>query len=274
LEKNESLRKIVARYSDGIHVNAPLAFHGIGGLIDVARRKTLEIDALRLRRLNDVRKLVGKEGAIDVHKQMLLALSSQRVPRIDRVLRVGFRNGAGIHSMLELVKRAAKGMYHPKGFDEEDDLQALLFLRLGGAQVADIAHRIFGTPSVSTIQTRTSVPQIISSPSFPTRAEIERNITTSFEGLLDVLTGSMQHLHAIIMFDELSTEKRPGWDDKSNKILGVCREHGHDTSLEFTSEEDLQALWEELGCGKIHLAHEVRVDVWLRFTPLSYRVHQ
>jgi hypothetical protein len=84
----------------------------------------------------------------------------------------------------------------------------------------------------------------------------------------------MQHLHAIIMFDELSTEKRPRWDDKSNKILSVCREHGRDTSLEFTSEEDLQALWENLGCGKIHLVHEVRVDVWLRSTPLSYRVHQ
>jgi hypothetical protein len=46
---------------------------------------------------------------------------------------VGFRNGAGIYSMLEMVKKAAKGMYHPKGFDEEDDLQVLLFLCLGGA---------------------------------------------------------------------------------------------------------------------------------------------
>jgi hypothetical protein len=65
------------------------------------------------------------------------------------------------------------------------------------------------------------------------------------------------------MFDKLLTEKRPRWDDKSNKILGVCQEHGHDTSLEFTSEEDLQALWEELAAmayGKIHLAHEVSVD--------------
>jgi len=28
------------------------------------------------------------------------------------------------------------------------------------------------------------------------------------------------------MFDELAVEKRPQWDDKSNKVLGVCREHG------------------------------------------------
>jgi hypothetical protein len=96
LGKNENLQKIITRYTYGIHQNAPLVFHGIGGLIDVSRRETLENESLRLQRLNDVRKLLGKEGALDVHKQMLLAISSQRIPRIDRVLRVGFKHGAGI----------------------------------------------------------------------------------------------------------------------------------------------------------------------------------
>jgi len=27
--------------------------------------------------------------------------------------------------MLELIKKAAEGTYHPKGYDEEKDLQAL-----------------------------------------------------------------------------------------------------------------------------------------------------
>jgi hypothetical protein len=260
LSNNEFLNKIIARYTNGIHDNSPLVFHGIGGLVEVVRRKTSLIDVLRLRRLNDARKLVGQEGVIDVHKQMLVALSTQRIPRIDHVLRVGFKHGAGIHSILEMIKRAAAGTYHPKGYDEEDDLQALLFLRLGGARVADIAHHIFGTPSVQTIRTRTSVPHIIPSPSFPTRNEIQRNIVASFEGLLDGLGVSGQKmLHAVAMFDELAIEKRPRWDDKSNKVLGICREHGRDTSLEFTAEEDLETLWDELGCRKIHLAHEVRI---------------
>jgi hypothetical protein len=204
------------------------------------RRKTLTNDLLRANRLNDLKKLVGQVGAINVHKQMLLALSSQHIPRVDRVLHVGFRRGAGIHSMLELVKKAAAGTYHPKSFDEEDDLQALLFLRLGGARVADVAHRIFGTPSVSAIRTRTIVPQILASPSFPTHYEIEHNIAACFGGVLEILGGSM--LHGILMFNEIAIKKRPRWDDKTNKILGVCREHGRDTSLEFTTEEDLQSL--------------------------------
>ena len=46
----------------------------------------------------------------------------------------------------------------------------------------------------------------------------------------------------ILMFDELAIEKRPRWDDKSNKFLGMCHEHGHVTSLEFTSKDDLVIL--------------------------------
>ena len=164
--------------------------------------------------------------------------------------------------MLEMIKRAAEGTYHPKGFDEEDDLQALLFLRLGGTQVADIAHHIFGTPSARTIRTHTSVPQILPSPTFPTRGEIQHNVTAAFEGVIEILGMSERNmLHAVLMFDELATEKRLRWDDKLNKVLGVCREHGHETNLEFTSEEDLEMMWEELGHGKIHLAREVCVVI-------------
>ena len=112
--------------------NALLVFHGIGGLIEVVHWKMSMIDTLRLHCLNDKRKLIAQEGIIDIHKQMLLALSMQRIPRIDRVLQVGFKRGAGIHSMLKMIKRVVEGTYHPKSFDKEDGLQALLFLHLGG----------------------------------------------------------------------------------------------------------------------------------------------
>jgi hypothetical protein len=108
----------------------------------------------------------------------------------------------------------------------------------------------------------TIVPQILASPSFPTFHEIEGNIASSFKAICDILGQSMhKRLHAMIMFDEILIEACPHWDDKTNKFLGVCCEHGRNTSLEFTSKEDLQALWEELQCGKIHLAHKVHVDV-------------
>lgn len=196
-----------------------------------------------------------------MQKQLLLAISLQHIPHIDQVLRVGFHHGNGIHKMLEMVKKATEGTYHPREFDEEEDLQALLFLCLGGTRVADIAHCIFGTPAVSTIQRCTIIPQILAPPSFPTADEIELNIAESFKVISDLLGASTQKmLHAVIMFDKILVEKHPHWDDKTNKILGLCYEHGQNTSLEFISEEDLQTIWDELQGGEIHLAHEVYID--------------
>ena len=209
LRNNENLKKIIVRYTNGIYENTQLVYHGIARLIDVVHCKTSTIDVLHLHCLNDVRKLVGHEGTIDVHKQMLMALSMQHIPHIDYVLRVVFKHGNGIHSMLELIKRAAEGTYHPKGFDEEDNLQVLLFLWLGGARVVNITHCIFGTPSVSVIHTYTTIPQILPSPAFPTCFEIEHNIAACFEGLLDIIGASGKCAHAVLMFDELAIEKWP-----------------------------------------------------------------
>jgi hypothetical protein len=262
LGKNENLEKIIVRYTNGVYENTQLVYHSIAGLINIVCRKTSTIDGLRLHCLNDARKIVGHEGIINVYKQMLMALSMQRIPCIGHVLRVAFNHGKGIHSTLELIKKAAEGTYHPKSFDKEDDLQTLLFLWLGGACVADIAHHIFGTPSVLVVRTHTTIPQILLSPSFPTHSKIEQNIVACFEGLLNLLEMSGQNAtHAVLMFDELAVEKQPRWDDKSNKILSVCHEHGQGTSLEFTSEDNLDVLWEELKSGKIHLAHKVSVYI-------------
>jgi hypothetical protein len=241
LRKNENLKKIIVRYTNSIYENTQLVYHSITSLIDVVCQKTLTINGLCLRYLNDAKKLVDHKGVIDVHKQMLMALSIQYIPHIDCVLHVTFDHGRGIHSMLELIKKAVEETYHPKSFNEEDNLQALLFLWLG-AHVADITHCIFGTPSVSVIHTHTTIPQILLSPSFLTHSELEQNIAACFEGLLDILGTLGQNLHAVLMFDKLAIEKWPWWDDKSNNVLGVCCEYERGTSLEFTSKDDLDAL--------------------------------
>jgi len=168
--------------------------------------------------------------------------------------------------MLELIKKAAERTYHPNEFDEEEDLQALLFLHLGSAQVVDVAYCIFRTPAASTIWRCSIIPQRIASPSFPTSHKVESNITASFKAIQDILRASTQKVfHAVLMFDKISVERRPHWDDKTNKILGVCHKHGQGTSLEFTSEDNLQAMWEELQSGKIHLAHEVYLPISFKF---------
>jgi hypothetical protein len=185
-----------------------------------------------------------------------------------------FNHSKGIYSTLKLIKKAAEGTYHLKGFNEENNLQALLFLWLRGACVANIAHHIFGTPSVLVVCTHTTIPQILPSPAFPTHFEIEQNIAACFEEILDILRTSGLCAHAVLIFDKLAVEKQPQWDNKSNKVLGVCCKHGEGTSLQFISEDNLDMLWEELKSEKIHLAHEVSIYISCSSLLLSYCIHQ
>lgn len=51
---------------------------------------------------------------------------------------------------------------------------------------------------------------------------------------------------------------RPRFDDHSNKIVGICRERGRQTSLKYASEKEVDLLLESI---EVHLAVEVRVIV-------------
>lgn len=259
LETNYNLMAIKHRIKHGVHENSPFAYHGLGGLIEVARRKGRQNDCLRLKKVNMAKKLAGRTGKIDEFKQMVLALSDKHIPRLNSVLRVARRRKQGIHAIIGLIKRAAKRTYHPKDYQEEDDLQALLMLRLAGSRVADIANRIHGSPAASTIRRRTTVPPLIPSPSTPTVAEVEANVQASFQGIEKILSSmdTKAPIHAVLMWDEIATEKRLRWDDRTNKLLGVGRETASKTTVEFNSEQDLDAVLHDLECGEIRLASEV-----------------
>ena len=73
LGKNECLKNIIIRYTNGVSENTQLVYHGIAGLINIVHRKTSTIDVLRLCHLNDTRKLVGYKGVIDIHNVTLQA---------------------------------------------------------------------------------------------------------------------------------------------------------------------------------------------------------
>ena len=83
LSKNPNVVRIVDRIQDGVHSSAPFHYHGVGGLITILRKKTGTVRALRLRRLNDAKKLVIKVRALDMHKQFIMAIGSTKVECIE-----------------------------------------------------------------------------------------------------------------------------------------------------------------------------------------------
>ncbi|KAH8976674.1 hypothetical protein EDB86DRAFT_2820901, partial [Lactarius hatsudake] len=224
-------------------------------------------------KLNASRRLLGKATALDDHKQWIMAIASGRVDQVASLVQAGLKHKAGIKTLIQhsQYERAAEKLYQPKGYSNEDLMRSIVMLRLGGARVAEFAHRSLSLPSVTTIRRNTVLQSLIVSPSAPTVAEVKRNIVlchSSVAGVADALdpaldsgtsSGRLQVVHQVIMFDELTIEQRVRWDDSTNKFLGICREHGHEIPLEFTSERELNILCDAISDNMVHLASEATV---------------
>ena len=270
---------VMDRIRYGVHENTPLVYHGVGGLVEVARRKTEQVRQLRLTKLNTSRKLLGKATALDDHKQWMMAIASGRVDRVASLVQAGLKHKAGIKTLIHQYERAAEKLYQPKGYTNEDLMCSIVMLRLGGARVAEFAHRSMSLPSLTTIRRNTVLQPLTVSPAIPTLVEIEQNITACHSGLAGIDGGNQGGdnfstnldknldscasrggiVHQVLMFDELAIEQRVRWDDSTNKFLGICREHSHEISLEFTSERELDILCDAIGEKKVHLASEATV---------------
>ncbi|KAH9960237.1 hypothetical protein BGW80DRAFT_1136508, partial [Lactifluus volemus] len=225
-------------------------------------------------KLNDSRKLLGKMGALEDHKQWVLAVASGRVDRVASLVQAGLNHRTGIKALIQQYERAADRLYQPRGYSKDDIMRSIVLLRLGGARVAEFAHRSLALPSLTTIRRNTVLHALVVSPSFPTLAEIEANLQSCYAardsiceshsgpglGLgLRLGGGTQKIIHEVVMLDELATEKRIRWDDSTNKFLGTCREHNHSIPLDFTSERELDMLCDAIAHDQVHLASEATV---------------
>jgi hypothetical protein len=90
----------------------------------------------------------------------------------------------------------------------------------------------------------------------PTVEEIEANIEGCTEGK-PAYTRPPVTVHQVLILDEIAVEQHPRWNDKTNKIVGTCRECSSQVSLELNTATDLEIFFNTLDDGNIHLATEV-----------------
>ncbi|KAJ7167785.1 hypothetical protein C8R46DRAFT_1270144 [Mycena filopes] len=221
------LKGIFQRLQSGVPEHTPYSFMPSSVLIDLLRRKSDLYRGLKLTRLNDLRALTSKTG-------------SSTNTNIAQLVRACLNNHVGIRGLVERYQRACQDLYSPKGFSEDDVMLGLLVLRLGGARLAGIVHRAIGLPGISTLRTHTIIRPLRPSPAMPTRAEIEANIDACAEAEPES-TGPPIIIHRVLMLDEIALQPRPRWDDRTNMILGACREHAHKVSLELNTAADLES---------------------------------
>ncbi|KAH9027883.1 hypothetical protein EDB85DRAFT_1892780 [Lactarius pseudohatsudake] len=120
---------IMDRIRHGVHENALLVYHGVRGLIEVARHKIEQVRQLqRLTKLNASRRLLGKATALDDHKQWMMAITSGRVERVASLVQAGLKHKAGIKTLIQQYKRAAEKLYQPKCYSNEDLMRSIVML--------------------------------------------------------------------------------------------------------------------------------------------------
>ncbi|KAJ7486985.1 hypothetical protein FB451DRAFT_1026796 [Mycena latifolia] len=258
LLSDKTLRGILDRIVNGVHENSRLAFHPMGNLVELNRRRVDQIRGVKLRKLNDSRTIARKMTTIDDHKELTMAIASGKMARVSSVLGAGRRNGAGVRGLVGLCARACEGKYNPAP-DQKGIHLSLTLLRLGGTRLAEIGHNALGLPSVSTARRNTVIRPLRASPGMPTLQEIEHNIDACLDAGPDDDGAGPRIVHQILMLDEIATEKRARYDDRTNKVLGICRQHGYRLPLELKTEDDLNTLCEGVREGKAHLAGEATV---------------
>ncbi|KAH9016244.1 hypothetical protein EDB84DRAFT_1567344 [Lactarius hengduanensis] len=231
---SDSLEGILHRISNGIHTNTVYAYQPIAGLIEILRKKCAMLDGLRFKQLSVSRTLATRARTVGQYEQLVMAMSEGTVNRMDALLRAGLNRG---------------------NFTEEERSRGLLFLRLGGARVASLAHQTLGAPTLSTLRYGSStVTSLSPSAGFPTRSEIQGNIRAAFKNSSG--SGACGY---VLMIDEIKVEERMRWDPSTDKILGLCREHTEHVGLDFCSMSDAKALVHGILRGELHHASEATV---------------
>ncbi|KAG6834823.1 hypothetical protein H0H93_007136, partial [Arthromyces matolae] len=258
LAENSVIQGIVQRIESGIHESTPRPFYTLQHAFELLDRKSAQIDFLRLQGLNQARRLISQAAALADHKRFMVAIGSGSFERVDRLVRIALEQRRGIRGILTLYMAAAKKIYKPKSYSEEDEMRGLLLWRLGGNQIAHIAHLALSLPSLTTLRNRTITIPIIPSNGSPQIDEIRKNVRATLEPVKEILAKE-RPVHQVLMFDEIATEKRIRWDQKSNLFLGVCREHAHRVSLEFTTEQDMEEVFHAIDDGEIHVAAEATI---------------
>jgi hypothetical protein len=138
-------------------------------------------------------------------------------------------------------------------------MHGLLAWRLRENRLAHINHCSRDDLSLTYLRRISFTAPIISSHAQPTVLEVSTNVSATFSNVLEIIQSQIPVLHTVVAFDEIATEKRARWDPKTNFFLGICCQHGHQTSLEFNNKGDMQEVFRCLDDGEIHYAAEVQV---------------
>ena len=199
------------------------------------------------------RKSLSKcSNALGMYRRLVLTISSNNIPRINKLLAVALKSGYSVTKILEMVAASIDGKYTAKGFDDKDlDLQNLAHL-LGGGRLVYALQKATGAPSLTTIRRVKHMPRFQCTHGLFKQSIVENNIASmvssyDFDDCPPLI---------IVMSDEVAIEPTPSVDLRTNEITGICCEHADKVSLLVTSHEVPGEVRAKVDSGVAHLASE------------------
>jgi hypothetical protein len=228
--------------------------------MDLLRSKNQQINALKLDRLNLERSLLVRARHLEAFKRYLFAVAKGDIPRLHSLVDTMIQDGASIFAILEKIGMASRQVYSPKNYVDADYKQLFLFHKLGGRAVAELAHRTQGLPSIDATRRHIRTQPLHASPKMPTTSEMSANLDISYPPSPALPTiPSTCRIGFQLMADEIKIESRLRWDSRTNMILGVCREHTANLSMEFRTIAQPDAIIQGISKEECHFASEVEL---------------
>ena len=195
--------------------------------------------------LNLERSLLCRARSLSDFKHFIFAMSRDDIPYLHSLVATAQKHGSSINQILELIDLTVQQVYKPKGYSEIEFQCQYLFLKLGGQQVAELAHCTFGLPSRDAALEHIRTKPLIVSAKMLTLLKMTKNL----KALFCMVEGSASnHDHHCCgpgyqeMADELKVESWLRWDASRNVILGPCCKHVKPYSVEFCTMDQPQAL--------------------------------
>ncbi|KAG1882133.1 hypothetical protein F4604DRAFT_1921847 [Suillus subluteus] len=216
-----------------------------------------ENNQLKLKGLNDARRVLHVLTQLDDYKSLIMALSEHDIPHLQHILTVALKRGSSIWQIINTLEDSLTDAYHPRGYTGDDFDMAVLAYRLGGrALLHAFSHRL-ALPSLHTLQAHQNFTPITPTVGPIAPDQLDSNINNL---LLNLLSDSSLPCRGYsVLMDEITLEERASHHHASNSIIGLCHSHLHLIDPSLHTYNSALRIAEKLAEGTIHLGKEMSV---------------
>lgn len=236
--------------SDEPNVNMKLDMLSFQQLKDRYRELKAKTQKERLDTLNLVRKNRNLTKQVTLNNRFREAVTGTDIPRLGSLLHVCHRKGMGLQSIIGRIGDAITMRYRCRKYGEDIWDISTLVLRIGGPKLLYILHKTHGLPHPRSARRHNE-----------TENDFAASVDISFEDRINKnkSVASQSNTIKTIKMDEIATETRLRWNNKDNKILGLCYQHSHKVDMSLDTIEDALLIRDEIESGSIHKTKETLV---------------